>query len=87
MTSEPPIQAEERLAAACSLSLVGGLTDVYPYLGRGHVFANAVTGNMVLLGLDAATLGAILLKSVGRFSSRLAPTLLVVACALWIAIL
>jgi uncharacterized membrane protein YoaK (UPF0700 family) len=56
MTSETPVQAEERLAAACALSLVGGFTDVYSYLCRGHVFANAVTGNMVLLGLDAATL-------------------------------
>ena len=43
---------EERLTAACVLSLVGGLTDVYSYIFRGHVFANAVTGNMVLLGLN-----------------------------------
>ena len=33
------------------LSLSGGLQDAYTYLGRGSVFANAQTGNMVLLGL------------------------------------
>lgn len=40
----------ERLAAACLLSGVGGFLDIYTYLFRGHVFANAVTGNIVLLG-------------------------------------
>ena len=42
----------ERLAAACLLSAVGGFLDVYTYLFRGGVFANAVTGNIVLLGLQ-----------------------------------
>ena len=45
---------EERLTAACILSFVGGFTDVYSYLCRGHVFANAVTGNMILLGLNVS---------------------------------
>ena len=52
MAKDSTFVLEERLAAACVLSLVGGLTDVYSYLFRGHVFANAVTGNMVLLGLN-----------------------------------
>lgn len=42
------------MTAACVLSLVGGFTDVYSYLCRGRVFANAVTGNMVLLGLNVS---------------------------------
>ncbi len=32
------------------------LLDLYAYLYRGHAFANAVTGNMVLFGLSAARL-------------------------------
>ena len=54
MRKPTPFLSEERLTAACVLSLVGGFTDVYSYLCRGHVFANAVTGNMVLLGLNAS---------------------------------
>lgn len=46
---------EERLLAACLLSAAGGFTDVYSYLFRGGVFANAVTGNLVILGLRLAT--------------------------------
>ena len=36
----------ERLAAACVLSVIGGFLDIYTYLCRGNVFANAVTGNL-----------------------------------------
>ena len=46
----------ERLTAACLLSLVGGFLDIYTYLYRGGVFANAVTGNLVLFGLHMASL-------------------------------
>ncbi len=55
-------EREERLLAACLLSAAGGFTDVYSYLFRGGVFANAVTGNLVILGLRLAagdTLGAL----------------------------
>ena len=38
----------EKIAAACILSISGGFLDIYTYLFRGGVFANAVTGNMVL---------------------------------------
>lgn len=44
----------ERLTAACVLSVTGGFLDIYTYLYRGKVFANAVTGNMVLFGLNLA---------------------------------
>ena len=46
----------ERLVAACVLSMVGGFLDIYTYLYRGKVFANAVTGNMVLFGFNLANL-------------------------------
>lgn len=45
------IKRDERLLAACLLSMVGGFTDVYSYLFRGGVFANAVTGNVVIMGV------------------------------------
>ena len=32
------------------LALSGGFQDAYSFLARGHVFANAQTGNIVLLG-------------------------------------
>ena len=44
----------ERLTAACVLSIVGGFLAIYTYLFRGNVFANAVTGHMVLLELNLA---------------------------------
>lgn len=42
--------AAERLLPVALLTLSGGLQDTYTYLRRGRVFANAQTGNIVLLG-------------------------------------
>lgn len=42
--------AAERLLPVALLTLSGGLQDSYTYLRRGRVFANAQTGNIVLLG-------------------------------------
>lgn len=36
------------------LAFAGGYLDVYTYVCRGGVFANAQTGNMVLLAISAA---------------------------------
>ncbi len=36
------------------LAIVGGLLDAYTYIGRNGVFANAQTGNIVLLGIHAS---------------------------------
>ena len=41
-------------AIASVFAIVGGFLDAYSYLARGHVFANAQTGNVVLLGVRAA---------------------------------
>lgn len=42
-------QMSESFLTAAFLSLSGGLQDAYTYMLRGNVFANAQTGNIVLL--------------------------------------
>lgn len=42
-------QMSEAFLTAAFLSLSGGLQDAYTYMSRGKVFANAQTGNIVLL--------------------------------------
>ena len=44
-------QMSESLWVGAVLALAGGLLDAYTYLVRGGVFANAQTGNIVLLGV------------------------------------
>jgi uncharacterized membrane protein YoaK (UPF0700 family) len=39
---------------ASLFAIVGGFLDAYSYLARGHVFANAQTGNVILFGVRAA---------------------------------
>ena len=46
-------QMSESFLTAVFLSLSGGLQDVYTYLFRGKVFANAQTGNIVLMAVHA----------------------------------
>lgn len=45
-------QTSESVELALFLALSGGVMDAYSYLVRGHVFANAQTGNMLLLGVN-----------------------------------
>jgi len=42
------------LVIACVFTVVGGYTDAYSYLAHSGVFANAQTGNVVLLGVYAS---------------------------------
>lgn len=44
----------EAFLTAAFLSISGGLQDAYTYLARGNVFANAQTGNIVLLSQHIA---------------------------------
>ncbi len=44
-------QRSESFFVGALLSFAGGFLDAYTYITRGGVFANAQTGNMVLLGL------------------------------------
>jgi uncharacterized membrane protein YoaK (UPF0700 family) len=43
----------ERLHTGMPLACVGGFLDAYTFVGYNGVFANAQTGNVVLLGVDA----------------------------------
>lgn len=45
---------QETFQIAALLAAVGGFLDVYTYILRGKVFANAQTGNIVLLGINLA---------------------------------
>lgn len=46
-------QMSDTFLIAVLLAVVGGSLDAYSYVARGHVFANAQTGNIVLFGLLA----------------------------------
>ncbi len=50
----PPTQMSESFRMGALLAVTGGFFDVYTYLCRGKVFANAQTGNMVLLGISVS---------------------------------
>lgn len=50
----PEKQRSETFAIGILLAAVGGYLDAYTYICRGHIFANAQTGNIVLLGIKIA---------------------------------
>jgi uncharacterized membrane protein YoaK (UPF0700 family) len=52
--SGPVTLPENAIGLACLLSLSGGFLDAFTYNGYGHVFANAMTANIVLLGVSVA---------------------------------
>jgi uncharacterized membrane protein YoaK (UPF0700 family) len=41
------------LPVGLSLAAAGGFLDAFTFVGHGRVFANAMTGNVILLGVDA----------------------------------
>lgn len=47
-------QVSDSVLCGVLLALSGGAMDAYSYFFRGHVFANAQTGNMLLLGVNLA---------------------------------
>jgi len=51
----PAPPPESAVAIACLLSLSGGFLDAFTYIGHGGVFANAMTANVVLMGVKAGT--------------------------------
>jgi uncharacterized membrane protein YoaK (UPF0700 family) len=55
VADERPVAPEETLAVASLLSLSGGFLDAFTYVGHGGVFANAMTGNVVLLAVYTAS--------------------------------
>lgn len=46
--------ASRNLTVASLLTLSGGYLDAYTYVGHGHVFANTMTGNVALLGINVS---------------------------------
>lgn len=46
------VQISESKRLALLLAMSGGLMDAYTYIFRGEVFANAQTGNILLLGVN-----------------------------------
>lgn len=51
MEDKHTVQMSERFRTGALLAIAGGLLDAYTYVTRGGVFANAETGNIVLLGV------------------------------------
>ena len=47
-------QMSENFILGIMLALCGGFLDAYTYITRGGVFANAQTGNIVLMGINIA---------------------------------
>ena len=45
-------QISESIELGAILALAGGFMDAYSYIGRGGVFANAQTGNILLVGVN-----------------------------------
>ena len=50
MAQRQPIQMSDSILVMVPLTLSGGLQDAYSYFMRDRVFANAQTGNIVLMG-------------------------------------
>lgn len=46
--------ASRNFGVALLLTLSGGFLDAFAYVGHGHVFANTMTGNVALLGVNLA---------------------------------
>ena len=51
---EKRARVSESIRLGTLLTFVGGFLDAYSYLTRGGVFANAETGNIVLMGIHLA---------------------------------
>ena len=54
MEKQTKMQMSESLIMGILLAITGGFLDAYTFICRGNVFANAQTGNVVLLGLNLA---------------------------------
>ena len=50
----PHNKTSESVLLGILLAIVGGILEVYTFIGRGGVFCNAQTGNVALLGISIA---------------------------------
>lgn len=55
MKLQSKTQMSESFLIGAMLAITGGFLDAYTYISRGGVFANAQTGNIVLLGMNIAS--------------------------------
>lgn len=55
MKLQSKTQMSETFLIGALLAIAGGFLDAYSYIARGGVFANAQTGNIVLLGMNIAS--------------------------------
>lgn len=57
VTTSPATETDTRLGVSTHalLAFAGGYLDAFTYIGHGHVFANAMTGNVILLAIDLVT--------------------------------
>jgi len=67
MPPSTPESAASTVTSAVLLATAGGLLDAVVYLNHGHVFANAMTGNVVFLGISAVS------RDWGQIFPHLAP--------------
>ena len=74
----PERQAADSLVSAALLAAAGGSLDAFLYLGHGHVFAGAMTGNAVLCGIA-------LLGDNGQEALRHASPIVAFACGVLLA--
>ena len=74
-TPKPRGQMSDAWSTVAFLTLSGGFQDAYTFFTRGRVFANAQTGNMVLLGLRL---------SEGRWHEALRYLIPISAFAAWV---
>ncbi len=66
------------LTLSTLLATAGGYLDGYTFVGHGHVFANAMTGNVVLLGIEV-------LGSERQRAYTHLPPILTFLCGVWVA--
>ena len=71
--THPQPAVHESVPFGILLAIVGGFLDAYTYIGRGGVFANAQTGNIVLIGIYA---------SEGKWGKALVPIPPILACVI-----
>ncbi|MBJ7291464.1 YoaK family protein [Williamsia sp.] len=54
MAREPRVVTSTTVRLGMLMAAVGGFLDVYTFVNRGGVFANAQTGNLIFLGIKAS---------------------------------
>lgn len=78
MPERPTVVTSESVRLGVLLAAVGGFVDVYTFMTRDGVFANAQTANVVLFGIDIA-------KGEWRSAVGYLPPLVAFVCGVFVA--